>query len=102
MDLRSIRAFVFDLDGCVYAGNELLPGVGEVLTRLRGSGRRVLYLTNNSRETGQDLLGKLQRLGIEVAADEIISAAEVTGPYVRERYGISRVLAAGSPQLLHL
>lgn len=102
MDLRAIRAFVFDLDGCVYAGNELLPGITEVLARLRAGGRRVLYLTNNSRETGRELLGKLQRLGIAAAAEEIISAAEVTGGYVRERFGPSRVLAVGSPQLLRL
>jgi HAD superfamily hydrolase (TIGR01450 family) len=102
VDLNSIRAFVFDLDGCVYAGNELLPGVADVLTRLRSTGRRVCFLTNNSRETGPDLLGKLARLGIAAAADEIISAAEVTGPYLTERFGPSRLLAVGSPQLLRL
>lgn len=100
MDLRSLRAFIFDLDGCVYHGETLLPGVAAVLDALRRSGRRVLFLTNNSREGADHLLGKFRRLGIAAERDEIVSAAETTGQLVRERYGPSRVLAVGSTWLL--
>jgi HAD superfamily hydrolase (TIGR01450 family) len=102
MDLASLRAFIFDLDGCVYYGTTLLPGVDTVLEALRRSGRRVAFLTNNSREGGRELLKKLHGLGLAAEPEEIVSAAEVTGPFVRERYGPSRVLAAGSPRLLEL
>ena len=77
MDLASLRAFIFDLDGCVYHGNTLLPGVDTVLGALRASGRRVAFLTNNSREGSDELLGKLRRLGIAAAPEEIVSAALV-------------------------
>ncbi len=99
MDLASLRAFIFDLDGCVYHGNTLLPGVAEVLSRLRASGRRVLFLTNNSREAGDQLLAKLHRLGVAAEPEEIVSAAEAAAPFVRERYGPSRILAVGSERL---
>ncbi len=33
-------AFLFDLDGVVYLGDELLPGSEEALARLRGLARR--------------------------------------------------------------
>ncbi len=102
MDFASLRAFIFDLDGCVYNGNTLLPGVEAVLDRLRQSGRGVFFLTNNSREAGDELLGKLRRLGLTARPEEIASAAEITGPFVRERYGPSRVLALGSTRLLTL
>ena len=102
MDLTSLRAFIFDLDGCVYNGETLLPGVDTVLDMLRRSDRRVLFLTNNSRQAADELLGKLRRLGIAAAPEEIISAAEITGPVVRERYGVSCVLAVGSARLLAL
>jgi len=102
MDLASLAAFIFDLDGCVYNGETLLPGVGTVLDALRRSGRRVLFLTNNSREAADELLGKLRRLGITAAPEEIVSAAEITGPLVHERYGPSCVLAVGSKRLLAL
>lgn len=102
MDLSALRAFIFDLDGCVYNGETLLPGVDTVLDTLRRSGRRVLFLTNNSRQAADELLGKLRRLGIPAAPEEILSAAEIAGPLVRERYGPSRVLAVGSTRFLAL
>ena len=33
MDLASCRAFIFDLDGCVYNGESLLAGVDVFLTK---------------------------------------------------------------------
>lgn len=102
MDLTSLRAFIFDLDGCVYTGDTLVPGVEEFLRTLRVKGRQVCFLTNNSREDAAELLAKLLRLGIPAAREEILSAAEVTPQYVRERHGPSRVLAIGSDTLKRL
>ncbi len=102
MDLTSVRAFIFDLDGCVYRGETLVPGVEELLRRLRQRRRQVCFLTNNSREDAAELLAKLERLGVPARQEEILSAAEVTPHYVRERYGPSRVLATGSDTLKRL
>ncbi len=98
MDLRS-AAFIFDLDGCVYRGNELVPGVVRCLSVIRARGQKVLFLTNNSREGGDELLSKLIRLGIQATAHEILSAAEVAGPFVRDQFGPSSVLVSGSERL---
>ena len=100
--LGSVRAFIFDLDGCVYTGNTLVPGVQEFLRELREKGRRILFLTNNSREAGEELQAKLIRLGIPAAREEVLSAVEIVGPLVRDRYGPSRVLAIGGERLRQL
>jgi len=102
MDLSPIRGFIFDLDGCVYTGNQLVPGVQAVLQELRATGRRILFLTNNSREDAGELQAKLVRLGITAAREEILSALEIAGPFVRDRFGPSRVLAVGSETLRRL
>ena len=102
MDLRSVHAFIFDLDGCVYIGNTLVPGVQAVLQTLRERGRRILFLTNNSREAGEELQVKLVRLGISARREEILSAVEVAAPFVRDRFGPSRVLAIGAETLRRL
>ena len=44
---RSLRGFVFDLDGCVWTGDVLVPGADDVLASLREQGRGVAFLTNN-------------------------------------------------------
>jgi HAD superfamily hydrolase (TIGR01450 family) len=100
LDLRALRAFIFDLDGCVYTGRTLVPGVAELLAGLRASGRRLLFLTNNSRQDGVELAAKLAGLGITADPGEVLSAAEATGSYVAGRFGPSRLLAVGSATLL--
>ena len=102
MDLKSVRAFIFDLDGCVYTGDTLVPGVQDFLRELREKGRRILFLTNNSREAGEELQAKLARLGIPAAREEVLSAVEIVGPLVLDRYGPSRVLAIGAERLRQL
>jgi HAD superfamily hydrolase (TIGR01450 family) len=102
LDLRSLRAFIFDLDGCVYTGNTLVPGVQEFLQELRQKGCRILFLTNNSREGGEELQAKLARLGVPTAPEEILSAVEIVGPLIRDRFGPSRVLAIGGETLRRL
>ncbi|HTU03612.1 MAG TPA: HAD-IIA family hydrolase [Candidatus Sulfotelmatobacter sp.] len=100
MDLRTLHAFIFDLDGCVYTGEALVPGVADVLAALRARKRRVLFLSNNSREDGRELQAKLDRLGIPARPEEVLSAAEFAGTFLQTRFGPSRVLAIGSPTLL--
>ena len=102
MDLGSLCAFIFDLDGCVYTGNSLVPGVQACLQQLRQKGLRILFLTNNSREGGVELQAKLARLGIPAFRGEILSAVEVVGPFLRDRFGPSRVLAIGAETLRRL
>ncbi len=102
MDLKSVRGFIFDLDGCVYTGNTLVPGVRLFLQELREKGRRVIFLTNNSREAGGELHAKLVRLGVSADREEILSAVEIVGPVVHERFGPSRILAIGAETLRQL
>ena len=102
MDLDAVRGFIFDLDGCVYTGNQLVPGVQAVLQELRATGRRILFLTNNSREDGGELQAKLVRLGVSASREEVLSAVEIAGTFVRDRFGPSPVLAIGSETLRRL
>src|SRR4029450_9510705 len=41
------QGYVFDLDGPLYLGDELLPGAGRLLSRLRELERRVAFVSNN-------------------------------------------------------
>ena len=45
----ALAGFVFDLDGCVWNGDVLNPGAAEVLARLHAKGRRLAFVSNNSR-----------------------------------------------------
>ena len=76
--LAGLEAFVFDLDGCVWNGDALNPGAGETLAALVRHGRRVAFLSNNSRATGADLRARLHRLGVSVA-EHVLTPLEIIG-----------------------
>ncbi len=65
--------YVFDLDGTIYLGDELLPGVKRLILKLRELDRRVVFLSNNPTKDPGMYADKLTKLGIETPAEEIVN-----------------------------
>jgi HAD superfamily hydrolase (TIGR01450 family) len=99
MTLGTLRGFAFDLDGCIWAGPTLLPGAAELVKGLRDAGRRVVYVTNSSRERAATISGKLTRLGIATPPEDVLPALDLLGETIRRRLGPARVLALGTGQM---
>ncbi|HKC07378.1 MAG TPA: HAD-IIA family hydrolase [Methylomirabilota bacterium] len=97
--LREMRGLVFDLDGCVWTGEVLTPGAAEVLALIRRQGKGLCFLTNNSRARARTMQAKLERLGVEAKEAEVLTPLEILGEVVALRWGPSRVLAIGGPEL---
>jgi HAD superfamily hydrolase (TIGR01450 family) len=97
--LREMRGLVFDLDGCVWTGEVLTPGAAEVLALIRRQGKGLCFLTNNSRARARTMQAKLERLGVEAKEAEVLTPLEILGEVVAQRWGPSRVLAIGGPEL---
>ena len=66
---------VLDLDGVVWLAGQEIPGSSEAVAMLRDAGRRVLFVTNNSSPTLEQMTRRLARIGIEAAEEDIITAA---------------------------
>lgn len=69
-------AWILDLDGVVWLGEQVIAGVPEAVVRIRATGERVLFLTNNSSRRVDDLVAKFAGMGIPVEADEIVTSAQ--------------------------
>lgn len=80
--LAAVRAVFFDMDGVIYVGQRLLPGVQEFLDYLTASGRRYLFVTNNATMTAVQFAAKLARLGLTVAPEHILGSAEATAAWL--------------------
>jgi HAD superfamily hydrolase (TIGR01450 family) len=70
---RLYDGYLFDLDGTVYLGDELLPGAFELITRLRELGRSTLFLSNNPTRDPTMYAQKLSRLGLPTPASHIVN-----------------------------
>ena len=71
-NIKEKTGYIIDMDGVIYHGNRLLPGVTDFLAWLESSGKKYLFLTNSSERTPKELHEKLKRLGIDVGEDHFI------------------------------
>ncbi|MDC7125549.1 MAG: HAD-IIA family hydrolase [Spirochaetales bacterium] len=80
--LRAKKAFICDMDGVIYHGNKLLPGVKEFVSWLRDEEKKFLFLTNSSQRSPLELQQKLSRLGVEVEKDHFYTSALATAGFL--------------------
>jgi HAD superfamily hydrolase (TIGR01457 family) len=85
---------LFDLDGVLFRGDESVPGAVETLEKLRGRGVRLVFLTNNSSRTPEQVAAKLDGFGIRADAAEVVTSAQATAELLASRGGGS-VFAIG-------
>ena len=76
---------IFDMDGVLYRGSQVLPYAKEALDRLRRAGWEVFFATNNSTATRLDYVRRLQTLGLGGDLDHIVTSAYATAHYLERR-----------------
>ena len=76
---------IFDMDGVLYRGAQVMPYARESLDRLRRAGWEVFFATNNSTATRLDYVRRLQTLGLGGDLDHIVTSAYATAHYLERR-----------------
>jgi len=99
-ELRQRRAFICDMDGVIYHGNHLLPGVREFLDWLHREDKQFLFLTNSSERSPRELKEKLRRLGVEVDESHFYSSALATAAFLAQQCPGGSVFAIGEAGLI--
>lgn len=74
LNFNEKKGFICDMDGVIYHGNMILPGVAEFIDWLYREKKDFLFLTNNSGYTRKELQQKLARMGLDVPKDTFIPA----------------------------
>lgn len=73
-DDQPVEGLLIDLDGTIYQTGRLYPGVLETAEWLRRRGVPHLYTTNTSRKSRGAVVRSLEKLGLEVEPDEVLTA----------------------------
>ncbi|HEX8050082.1 MAG TPA: hypothetical protein VF504_01325, partial [Solirubrobacterales bacterium] len=102
---------LIDLDGVVWIGREPVPGSVEALRALLAAGKRIVFVTNNPGRPPQAYAERLQELGVEVGAEQVVTAGMVAarlageaadggGAFVIGAAALKEMVAAAGARLL--
>ncbi len=81
-ELLNKKGFISDMDGVIYHGNRILPGVAEFINWMIDNDKKFVFLTNSSERTPHELSMKLQRMGLSVSADHFYTSAMATAEFL--------------------
>ena len=101
IDFNAIKGFICDMDGVIYHGNQILPGVREFIQWMQDKNKEYLFLTNNSGYTPRELNQKLARMGLDVPEEHFSTSALATAAFLRQQAPGCSVFAIGEAGLLN-
>lgn len=93
------EGIVLDLDGTVYRGDELIPGVADAVEALRARDIRPLFFSNNPTKSRDEYVDSLTELGVDAAVEEVLSAGTVTTRFLTAEHDGDAVFVVGSDGL---
>ena len=98
-EIQNTACFLFDLDGTVYLGDQLLPGAEDLLSYLDQESRPYFFLTNNSSRSRVDYSIKLAKYGLDIPLEKIFSSGMATAIFLKKQNPGSKIYLVGTPSL---
>jgi HAD superfamily hydrolase (TIGR01450 family) len=100
--MRDFRAFLLDLDGVIYRGDQLLPGAREFVEWVDSSGRQAMYLSNNSFFSPEEVAAKLTRLGMPNPEKRTMTAGWAAVQSIAHQFPGGSVYVLGMPSVVEM
>jgi glycerol-1-phosphatase len=64
---------LLDLDGCVWVQDTCTPQARQALAELRGAGKTIAFVTNDTRLSPEEYVRKLWSLGLQASLEEVVT-----------------------------
>ncbi|MBR2988475.1 MAG: HAD family hydrolase [Clostridia bacterium] len=81
-EILNKKGFICDMDGVIYHGSQILPGVKEFVNWLIENDKKFVFLTNSPEKTPHELSMKLARMGLDVSPDHFYTSAMATAEFL--------------------
>lgn len=99
LNIDAKDGFICDMDGVIYHGNILLPGVTEFVEWLKKENKNFLFLTNSSERSPVELKQKLARMGLDVDEKNFYTSALATAEFLANQKPGCSAFVIGEPGL---
>jgi 4-nitrophenyl phosphatase len=97
--LSTVRGFLLDMDGTFYLGDHLLEGALDFIEILHRQNKQFLFLTNNSSKHRSQYAEKINRLGLPISEEAVLTSGEATAVYLRKQHPGADIFLVGTPSL---
>lgn len=94
--LLDSKLFLLDMDGTLYLGDEVFDGAVDFINTIEDTGRRYIYLTNNSSRAGIDYVTRLRRLGFPCEMENVFTSGMATAMFINSRFPDAEVYPVGT------
>ena len=95
------KGFICDMDGVIYKGDLILPGVREFVEWLHTNGKEFLFLTNASGRSPLELRQKMLRMGLDVEVEHFYTSAQATAKFLSTQAPGCTAYIIGGPGLIN-
>src|SRR6202161_1858258 len=97
--LNTYDHVLLDLAGCVWVAPAATPNAREALAELRGAGKTIAFVTNDSRLAPEEYVRKLWSLGLQASLEEIVTVGSAIQYVLADRRPGAATFVIGSPAI---
>jgi len=94
-NVEDYSSFIFDLDGTIYRGNNIIPGADKTINTLKKLGKKIVFISNKTTGSVKDYFEFLTAKGLEIEPDEIINSTIVLSKYLNRNHNGEQFFAIG-------
>ena len=99
--MKDYQAYLIDLDGTMYRGNEVIEEAPSFIQWLIEQNRPFLFLTNNSARTPEQLADKMVKMGITCGPEHFFTSGMATAEYIELMKAGKKVYLIGEEGVRH-
>jgi 4-nitrophenyl phosphatase len=84
--INKIKSLILDMDGVLWLGNEPIGDLNNTFSRIKNSGLKFAFATNNASSHTEDYVEKFASYGIEISREQVFTSGKVTAELLASRY----------------
>ena len=98
--VKNTKLYLFDMDGTLYLGDRLYDFTKELLSEIRQTGAKYLFMTNNSSKSVEDYVEKLEKMGIAATREDFMTSSQATAYYLKQHHSGKKLYVCGTKSLI--
>lgn len=93
--IDNYNSFIFDLDGTIYRGGNLIPNADLTIKTLKEAGKRIIFISNKTTGSVKDYFDFLTKQGLQIELNEIINSTVVLSKFLAKHHFSRKFYAIG-------